>query len=310
MCGIFGAIKTGAGNLTLSAISKIATEQERRGPHAFGYAWIDSEGRLHSYRQQGRISKNLHLLERMQGAKAIIGHTRYSTHGEPSHLINNHPHPSDGGWIVHNGVVSNHEDLNTNYDLLPSSDCDSETLGLLIESLPGTLLGRVAETIDLVDRDAPLCLAGIWRGPNRVVIARRGNPLMKSIGKTGNVYVGSLGKSLPGRAVEVDQDHAFVFDISKHTCTEQRLRRYRSGRTFAGSGNCMATHSTAAVKRYSVTEEEDRELAETAEDILESCDVDLWETTVCCGGDILPVEGDHYICGDCHRTVTESGVRA
>ena len=310
MCGIFGAIKTGRGSLTLSTIANIAADQERRGPHAFGYAWLDADGRLHSYRQQGRISKNLHLLERMQGAKAIIGHTRYSTHGDPGHLINNHPHPSYGVWIVHNGVVSNHETLNRDFDLLPSSDCDSETLGLLIEALPGTLLDRVSETIDLVDNDAPLCIAGIWRAPNRVVMARRGNPLHKSLGKTGNVYFGSIGISLPGKAVEVQPDTATVFDISKKTCTVMDLSPYLPGRTFAGSGTRMATHAKVSpVQRYEVTPEEDADLRDKADQILEDCG-DFWDITDCCGGDIVPVEGDHFICGDCCRSVTREGVKA
>ena len=82
-----------------------------RGPHAFGFAWLDWEGRLRMFKQTGKITSNLGLLRMMKNARIIVGHCRYATHGAPENNLNNHPHPADGGWIVHNGVVSNHEEL-------------------------------------------------------------------------------------------------------------------------------------------------------------------------------------------------------
>jgi hypothetical protein len=58
-------------------------------------------------------------------ARMLIGHLRFATHGKPEENINNHPHPADGGWIVHNGVVAT-----TNGSCAgcwPVSECDSES---------------------------------------------------------------------------------------------------------------------------------------------------------------------------------------
>jgi len=317
MCGIFGAIKTGSTSITLAAIKAVASEQEARGMHAFGVAWIDSDNRLHQYKAEGRISQHLEIFDRMQNAKAIIGHTRYSTHGDPDHLINNHPHSCDGGWIVHNGVVSNHQDLNDQYDLLPTSECDSETLALLIQTLDGTLLERVAETVNLVETDAPLCIAGIWQRTNRVAIARRGNPLMMSEGKAGNLYFGSLGMSLPGEAKDVPADTAFLYDLTSGRTTEIELEPYKYGRTFAGSGTVMQT--------CTAEENDDREdgedIASIFGDRLRFTDDDIWadyddagydtigseHRSACCGGLVATTAEGSHVCDDCMRPVTEEG---
>ena len=69
-----------------------------------------------------------------RNARMLVGHCRWATHGDPRNNLNNHPHPADGGWIVHNGVVHNHEDLRRRVRPLAVTECDSEVLGLLIEA--------------------------------------------------------------------------------------------------------------------------------------------------------------------------------
>src|SRR6185369_7923430 len=109
---------------------------------AFGFAWIDSQGRLKSFRQTGRISESLGLLAMARDARMLIGHCRFATQGLPANAINNHPHPVDGGWLVHNGTIQGYDDLVERHDLYPVSRCDSEVLGLLIERSKGTLIER------------------------------------------------------------------------------------------------------------------------------------------------------------------------
>lgn len=180
MCSVFGFIrKRGAESTDLRApILKIITANIARGPHAFGFAWIDTAGRLKSYRSMGNLLKHTELIERAAAeATMLIGHLRFATHGSQHHAINNHPHPSDGGWIVHNGIVNNHQELNERFDLTPTSECDTETLGLLIERQDGTLLQRCAETVNLVDDGSPLAMLGLWSRPGTMIVTRRGNPL-------------------------------------------------------------------------------------------------------------------------------------
>ena len=55
MCGVFGFVRTDGGRLSLPVLGRIALATQRRGPHAFGLAWIDRRGRLKCYKQTGRI---------------------------------------------------------------------------------------------------------------------------------------------------------------------------------------------------------------------------------------------------------------
>ena len=48
-------------------------------------------------------------------------------HGSPSENRNNHPHiGTDGLFLVHNGIVSNHREVADKFALHIESDCDSE----------------------------------------------------------------------------------------------------------------------------------------------------------------------------------------
>ena len=209
MCGIFGFIGT---QPTLDTLKAIATATEARGRHAFGFAWISPDGRVHSYRQAGPITDHLALLAMARNATMLVGHCRYATDGDPASNINNHPHPCDGGWLVHNGVVANCQAILDDFDLHPQSQCDSEAIALLIERMEGDHVERCVRAVDLCRPDN-LTIAALWPRPARLVMVRRDYPLHWAQRKEG-FYFASLPDRLP-RARKVDN----------HTATEFRLRK-------------------------------------------------------------------------------------
>jgi glutamine phosphoribosylpyrophosphate amidotransferase len=142
MCGVFGFVAKDKGPLNLKILQRVATVTQRRGPHAWGMAWINSSGRIFMYKQTGRIRDSLGLLTMARDAVLLIGHTRYATQGDPANNLNNHPHPCDGGWIVHNGMIPNYREIASRYDLHLTTQCDSEVLCRLIERLDGNLVSR------------------------------------------------------------------------------------------------------------------------------------------------------------------------
>lgn len=193
MCGVFGFVSNGEA-VDFKRLRKIAIDTESRGAHAHGIAWIDGEGRLRRYKSPGRISKNLGCLELAKDARMIIGHCRYATHGAYEQNENNHPHPADGGWIVHNGIVHNYAHLARLYDLPVVSECDSEVLGLLLEVHDGSLLERSRTMVR--EATGGMVVLGLWARPARMLIARRGRPLHVMRDVNHNVYLASLPNAL------------------------------------------------------------------------------------------------------------------
>lgn len=217
MCGVFGFVSYDGKGPHLKRLEKIARVTMTRGPHAFGFAWLTWAGRVKMFKQTGRITDYLGLLRMAADARVLVGHCRYATHGDPGNNLNNHPHPADGGWIVHNGVVHNHEQLADEHDLYPVSVCDSEVLGLLIAESEGRLPARCAAVANVAKGN--LVMLGVWGKPARLVAVRRGNPL--SVGRVGDgdrFYLGSLADELPGEVVEVPDGTGLEFgptDLNK-----------------------------------------------------------------------------------------------
>jgi glucosamine 6-phosphate synthetase-like amidotransferase/phosphosugar isomerase protein len=220
MCGVFGFVSRNNGRVDLKALQRVAQVTERRGPHAFGFAWIDRQGRLKCYKQTGRVSDHLGLLAMAADARMLIGHCRLATQGDPADNINNHPHPADGGWIVHNGQVRNYRRVVDDFGLFPVSACDSEVLGLLIEQGTGNVLDRCRDAVDVVAADdddgtlfarpQPLVLLGLWPRPDRLVAIRKGNPLHVSLTEQG-YYLASLADGLPGKVLQFRDGAACLF---------------------------------------------------------------------------------------------------
>jgi len=207
MCGIFGFITKNGSGPDLARLKRIATETQRRGHHAFGLAWLGADGSLQTFKRPGPATQNLDDLDRCRGAWIVIGHCRWATHGAPEDNRNNHPHPAGQGWLVHNGVVTNHESLVRRYRLTPRTQCDSEVLGLLMARFAGSIGARAARVAEVAE--GRLAILGVWRRPARLLIVRSGNPLC--FGETkGGYYFGSLTDELPGRVVSITDEYAGV----------------------------------------------------------------------------------------------------
>lgn len=207
MCGVFGFITKNGSGPDLARLRRIAAETQRRGHHAFGLAWLDAKGTIHTFKRPGPATANLGDLNRCRGATVVIGHCRWATHGRPEENRNNHPHPAGRGWFVHNGVVTNHAALVRKFRLAPQTECDSEVLGVLMARFPGALGLRAARTVEMAE--GRLVILGLWRNPARLLIVRNGNPL--SFGEiAGGYYFGSLPEGLPGRVLSITDEYVGV----------------------------------------------------------------------------------------------------
>ena len=209
MCGVYGFVARGNHDPDLVQLKRITKTTMSRGPHAFGFAWLDHQGRLKSYKQEGRIVDHLGLLNMARDARLLIGHCRFATHGSVRDNINNHPHPVDGGWLVHNGMINEYRDIVKYRGLFMNSQCDSEVLSLLFEQASGSLVDRTRAAVNTTKR-SPLVMLGLWKHPRRLIAVRRGNPLFMGEEQHG-YYLGSLSDDLPGDVFELGDDWVFEF---------------------------------------------------------------------------------------------------
>lgn len=213
MCAILGFVADGSERMNMEAIEAMIAANIHRGRHAFGFAWIDSRGRLRCFKQPGSLIENKKMLNLMIDARAMVLHLRHATHGAPAENVNNHPHPCDAGWIIHNGYLVDYEELMFKHDLWPSSQCDSEVIGLLIEeSKEKTLSGRITDALSKIAISSPIAMIGLWK--HHLVAARRGNPL--SVGKTiGGLYLATLPEGLPGEVESLKLGDQLIVNLSR-----------------------------------------------------------------------------------------------
>ncbi len=128
---------------------------------------------------------------------AGMAHTRWATHGEPSHM-NAHPHYSQNKSLalIHNGIIENYvtirsELINRGYRF--TSDTDTEVLVHLIEDIKENEKVSLEEAVrialnQVVGAYAIVVLSKEY--PDKVIAARKGSPLVLGIGE-GEYFVAS-----------------------------------------------------------------------------------------------------------------------
>lgn len=212
MCGVFGYISAAGEGPDLSILRRLALVTATRGMHAFGLAWLDAGGRIETWKQPGPAARHLDQLDQCGCAVVMIGHCRYATHGSPRDNRNNHPHVAGAGYIVHNGIINNHDDLARRYHLPLRTECDSEILGHLMTRSGGSIAMRSAWVANQIMGE--LAILGIWRAPARLLIARRGRPLHFGQNE-GGIYFASLPEGLPGKVKPVGDYSTRVLSYHK-----------------------------------------------------------------------------------------------
>lgn len=188
MCGIVGFIgKKNAKEVLLEGLEKL----EYRGYDSAGIALQSSTGVLVA-KEKGRIADLRSEVPADAFGEMGIGHTRWATHGKPSHA-NAHPHQSKSGryTIVHNGVIENYSLLTDQYlaDASFASDTDTEVIVLLIEMFANegmTTKEAFTKTLSLLHGSYAICL--IDNQDNETLYAAKNkSPLLIGKGKDFNV---------------------------------------------------------------------------------------------------------------------------
>jgi glucosamine--fructose-6-phosphate aminotransferase (isomerizing) len=190
MCGIVGYIgDKNAGGVILQGLKRL----EYRGYDSCGIACIGSK--LVVRKDVGEIDEiEAKLgLSRLEGSPGI-GHTRWATHGGVT-KENAHPHLDCSGEIavVHNGIISNHEELRRRLEARGhsfASSTDTEVIPHLIEEYySGGLEEAVRRALAEVEGTYAVLVISA-REPDKIIAARRESPLVVGIGE-GEMFVAS-----------------------------------------------------------------------------------------------------------------------
>jgi glucosamine 6-phosphate synthetase-like amidotransferase/phosphosugar isomerase protein len=136
MCGIAGYSLAPESRVerTLAAQALLAGIAER-GADAVGYAYGEGDGRVSVTKLRGGASALLDELELPATATRALLHTRDFTKGRPEVGANNHPIRHGAVVGVHNGVISNDDELLARHGIdrwLPEMSVDSEVIFALM----------------------------------------------------------------------------------------------------------------------------------------------------------------------------------
>ena len=155
MCGLFGFStyqEKVAHDLT-KLTNSLAKQSSIRGTDATGVAFC-SGGHVQIHKEAVPAQKL--TFTHPTNIRALIGHTRHSTHGSEKKNYNNHPFsgrvPGSRFALAHNGVLTNDDSLKVMYELPQTKiETDSYVAVQLIErqkELTFASLRSMAETVD------------------------------------------------------------------------------------------------------------------------------------------------------------------
>jgi len=195
MCGIIGYVgPRPAGPILMEGLKRL----EYRGYDSAGLAILSPEDALTIEKQPGKIAELEDSLNgRLPPGSCGIAHTRWATHGPPTHA-NAHPHqsPTRDIALVHNGIIESatHQRpwlRDMGYEF--RSQTDTEVLVHLIDLAfrdTDLLEDAVAAALARIEGTYGIAVVSS-RDPGKIVVARHGSPVLLGIGGTDEYFVTS-----------------------------------------------------------------------------------------------------------------------
>lgn len=220
MCGITGYTGPDDG---VSIVETSLKNLEYRGYDSAGVALNGSS--LSVYKQEGQIDD---LTLPRQEVSTAIGHTRWSTHGEPNDR-NAHPHTdcTDSIAVVHNGIIDNYDELKADLRATHTfeSETDTEVVPHLLEDELRTGISLVEAVSRVVDRlSGSYAIAVTHADDDAIVAARNDSPLVIGHGDAANY----LASDVPA-FIEYTNRVTYLEDGEIAQITRDEVAIYRDG---------------------------------------------------------------------------------
>ncbi|MDZ7688676.1 MAG: glutamine--fructose-6-phosphate transaminase (isomerizing) [Halobacteriales archaeon] len=225
MCGIVGYVGDAeTGDDALSLLINGLERLEYRGYDSAGVCLRTDP--LTVYKKAGEVSELKSIVPESSDTTCGVGHTRWSTHGEPTDE-NAHPHTDAEGryGVVHNGIIENYDTLRDEleekgYEF--TSETDTEVVPHLLADAEGDLLERLTEVTERLE--GSYALACVSSKNDEVVVARQDSPLVVGHGDDTN-YIGSDVTAF----VEHTRDVSYLHDGDVARVTAEGVEVWNGG---------------------------------------------------------------------------------
>ncbi|HOP51148.1 MAG TPA: glutamine--fructose-6-phosphate transaminase (isomerizing) [Ignavibacteriales bacterium] len=189
MCGIVGYI--GFKN-SLTILINGLKRLEYRGYDSAGVGYLKNE-KINVVKAVGKVAELENKIESIKDNAVVgIAHTRWATHGKPTET-NAHPHTNADNTVavIHNGIIENYKELKLFLSSLGyefKSETDTEVLAHLVDYFLKkelNLFDAVGHSLLLVEGTYGIAVM-YSKEPDKLVVARKGSPLVIGIGKDEN----------------------------------------------------------------------------------------------------------------------------
>jgi len=142
------------------------------------------------YKKAGEVTELRSVIPDSSEANCGLGHTRWSTHGEPTDE-NAHPHLDCRGHVgvAHNGIVENYDTLRKELESRGhdfASETDTEVIPHLVEETEGTVVERLRETTEKLEGSYAVGCVSSQGDVDELVVARQDSPLVIGHGEEAN----------------------------------------------------------------------------------------------------------------------------
>ena len=226
MCGIVGYTgKQQAAKILLDGLARL----EYRGYDSAGIC-VFGEDHWQISKTKGRLAALRELTDdgaTLHGTVGI-GHTRWATHGAPSHT-NSHPHVSTNGRIslVHNGIIENYlflREFLLAHGKTFASETDTEVAANLLEYLyeeTGDLITAARRAVEMLEGSYAFGILCNDR-PGRLLAIKKDSPLIFGFGEGENFIASDVPAILKhtrevvylndGDMVDFDADSAVFYN--------------------------------------------------------------------------------------------------
>ncbi|MDH3273981.1 MAG: glutamine--fructose-6-phosphate transaminase (isomerizing) [Gammaproteobacteria bacterium] len=199
MCGIVGAVaERNVVPILLEGLRRL----EYRGYDSAGLAVLEDNG-IERLRRAGKVQELAEALEEHPISGSMgISHTRWATHGVPNEA-NAHPHMSgDHVVLVHNGIIENYQTLREELKAQGfefSSDTDTEVVAHRVSmhlKESGDIAAAVKATVAELEGAFALVVMSS-KNPGKLVLARKGCPVVIGLGIDENFVASDVAALLP-----------------------------------------------------------------------------------------------------------------